>query len=78
MEERCKKDLSTELTSDELVIIDMCIMKEIGKNRIELLSDSYLMDDELYNKKERFTARLEQLSEKIVSIQLELNDENLK
>ena len=63
---------------DELSIIDMCLMKEIGKNRMELLSDSYLMDDDTYDKKERFTSRLEQLSEKVVAMRLELENEELK
>jgi hypothetical protein len=67
------------LTIDELAILDMCLMKEIGKNRMELLSDSYLMvDDEMYDRKEKFTSRLEQLSEKIISMKQELENEDLK
>lgn len=67
------------LTIDELAIIDMCLMKEIGKNRMELLSDSYLIkDDEIYDIKEKFIIRLEQLSEKILSMKQELENEDLK
>lgn len=66
------------LTIDELAVLDMCLMKEIGRHRMELLSDAYLMDDELFNKKEMFATRLEQLSEKIMSMKQELENEDLK
>lgn len=67
-----------DLTKDEWTILNMCLLKEIGRHRMELLSDSYLMDDTYFDKKEKFTEALERLEEKIQNRITMLENEELK
>lgn len=65
------------LTNDELAMIDVCLLKEIGVQRMNQLTNSYLLSDQDFDRIEKFIEGLEKIEKKVTMIKQELLDRDL-
>lgn len=66
------------MNKNEWVIIEMCLLKEIGRQRMDLLSDVYILSEEITDKKDLFIESIEKIQLKIQDIIQDLDNEDLK